>query len=155
MHRLVAATTGIVALIALPAYADTIKDQIIGAWSLIEGGEQFPNGKKIPYWDSGQMVFTPSGQYSLMLFKDRQKPEGAFDPRYPVGPMIAQFGTYTVDETAKKLTYHMDSSSSPALNGRERSQSVQMNGDTFITVSPPVQTPQGEVTPVNQWRRVK
>jgi len=69
--------------------------------------------------------------------------------------MIAQFGTYTVDEAAKKLTYHMDSSSSPALNGRERSQSVQMNGDTFITISPPVKTPQGEVTPVNQWRRVK
>ena len=52
------------------------------------------------------MIFLPvSGQYSLMLFKDRPKSEGASDPRYPVGPMIAQFGSYTVDEDAKRLKY--------------------------------------------------
>ena len=69
--------------------------------------------------------------------------------------MVAQFGSYRVDEQSNKLTYHMDYSLTPALNGRERSQSVQMNGDTFVSTSPRVKTPDGDVIPVNQWRRVK
>jgi len=48
MHRLIAAA-GIAGSIALPAHADPIKDQIVGVWSLIEGGEQFADGKRIPY----------------------------------------------------------------------------------------------------------
>ena len=154
MHRLIAAL-GIACLIALPARADSIRQQIIGAWSLIEGGEQFSDGKRIPYWDAGQIIFTPSGQYALILFKDRQKSEGASDPRDPVGPMVAHYGRYAVDEDAKTLTYYIDTSSTPAFNGVVRTQSIQMNGDTYITMSPPVKLPQGEVIPVNQWRRAK
>jgi Lipocalin-like domain len=154
MHRLIA-TLGIASLIALPAHADSIKAQIIGAWSLIEGGEQFPDGKQIPYWDAGQIIFTPSGQYALILFKDRPKSESGYDPRYPVGPIVAHYGRYTVDEDAKTLTYYIDTSSTPASNGVARTQSIQVNGDTYITISPPVKLPQGEVNPVNQWRRVK
>ena len=154
MHRLIAATC-ITAMIALPAHADTIKEQIIGAWSLIEGGEQFPDGKRIPYWDGGQIVFTPSGRYSLILFKDRPKSEGMSDPRYPVGPMVAHYGRYTVDENTKTLTYYIDTSSTPGFNGAARTQTIQMKGDTYTTISPPVKLPQGEVSPVNQWQRVK
>jgi hypothetical protein len=154
MHRLIAAA-GIAGSIALPAHADTVKDQIVGVWSLIEGGEQFADGKRIPFWDAGQMIFSASGHYSLLLFKDRPKSEGMSDPRYPVGPMVAQFGTYTVDEDAKRLKYHMDYSSTPAFSGVDRSQAVQMDGDTFNTISPPQKLPQGEVNAVNQWRRVK
>jgi len=38
--------------------------------------------------------------------------------------MIAQYSSYTVDEDAKRLKYHMDYSSTPGLNGTDRSQSV-------------------------------
>ena len=47
MHRLIAAF-GIVSLIVLPAHAESIKEQIIGVWSFIEGGEQFPTARKFP-----------------------------------------------------------------------------------------------------------
>jgi hypothetical protein len=100
MHRLIAVAS-IAGSIALPAHADSIKDQIVGVWSLIEGGEQFADGKRIPYWDAGQIIFSASGHYSLLLFKDRPKSEGMSDPCFPVGPMVAQFGTYTVDIGAK------------------------------------------------------
>jgi len=69
--------------------------------------------------------------------------------------MVAHYGRYIVDEDAKALTYHIDTSSTPAFNGAVRTQSIQMDGDTYTTISPPVKPPQGEVNPVNQWRRVK
>src|SRR4051794_17427275 len=97
MHRLTIAL-GFASLIVPPAHAESIRQQIIGAWILTEGAEQFPDGKKIAYWNSGQMIFDVSGRYALMLFKDRPHLEGMSDPRYPVGPMIAQFGSYRVDE---------------------------------------------------------
>jgi hypothetical protein len=55
----------------------------------------------------------------------------------------------------KQLSYHMDWSSMPALNGRDRGQMVQMDGDTFTTVSPLIKLPYGDVHPVNHWRRAK
>jgi hypothetical protein len=155
MHRLVAASM-MAGLIAMPAHAESIREQIVGEWSLAIGGEQFADGKRIAYWNTGRTIFTASGQFVLLLYKDRPKPEGPSDPRIPVGPMVANYGRYAVDEDAKTMTYYIDTSSAPALNGETRSQSIQMNGETYTTMSTPIKMPSGEVIiPVNEWRRAK
>ena len=84
MPRLMTAL-GFATLSAPPVHAKGIRQQIVGVWILAEGGELFPDGRKIPYWNFGQMIFDPSGRCSLLLFKDRPYSEGMSDPRYPGG----------------------------------------------------------------------
>jgi Lipocalin-like domain len=145
-----------ISLLALPAQAQSLKQQVTGVWMLTEGSEQMQDGKKVVPWSAGELILDPSGHFAFFVFgKDRQKPEGPPDPRAPVGPMVAYYGTFTADETAKTLTYHVENASSPTFNGVTRTQYVTVTSDTLITKGSPVKTPQGEITPINEWRREK
>lgn len=152
MYRVICALG--VALLTVPAYADSLKEQISGAWTLTLGSEQLSDGRKVVPWSAGELFLDPSGHFAFFVFgKDRPKAEGVADPRVPVGPMVAYYGTYDVDEAAKKVTYHVTVASAPAFNGAIRAQTVTMNGDRMVTTGSPVKTPKGEITPINEWKR--
>ena len=65
-----------------------------------------------------RVVLDPSGRFAFLVFADRPKAEGVADPRIPVAPMVAYFGTYDVNEDTKTLTYHVGTASTPAFNGK-------------------------------------
>jgi hypothetical protein len=75
--------------------------------------------------------------------------------RPAIGPVIAYYGTYTVDESASTLTYNVESSTSPAFDGAVRKQQVVLSGDMLTTTGSPVKTSDGEIVPTNEWKRVK
>jgi hypothetical protein len=83
------------------------------------------------------------------------RPKAGNDPRVPVGPIVAYYGTYTVDEAAKSLTWKIEHASFPNFDGGERKQTAAITGDTMTTTGSPVQTPQGAIVPINEWKRVK
>ena len=59
------------------------------------------------------------------------------------------------DDAAKTLTYHAENTSAPALNGATRIRYVTITGDTMVTKGSPVKTPQGMITPIDEWRRAR
>jgi len=130
--------------------------QVTGAWTLTSGSEQAADGTKTVLWSTGNLILDPSGHMSFFVFsKDRQKPEGPPDPRVPAGPMVAYYGTFTVDDAAKTVTYHVDNASAPAFSGVTRVQHITVTADTMTTTGSRVKTPQGDITPINEWRREK
>ena len=152
MYRLI----GALCLMALPAHAESLLQQISGVWTLTSGSEVAVDGTKTVPWAAGNLILDPSGHFSFFVMgKDRPKPAGPPDPRVPVGPMVAYYGTFTADDAAKTLTYHVTDASAPAFAGITRGQMITVTADTLITKGSPVKTPQGDITPINEWRRAK
>jgi hypothetical protein len=43
----------------------------------------------------------------------------------------------------------------PGFDGGERKQTAVITGDTMTTTGTPVQTPEGAIMPINEYKRVK
>jgi hypothetical protein len=152
MYRVIGAALGI-GLMTLSAHADSLVQQVSGAWTLTSGSEQMPDGTKTVPWSAGNLILDPSGQMSFFVFAADRKTDGPPDPRKPAGPMVAYYGTWTADDAAKTVTFHVGNASAPAFSGATRIQYVTVTPSTLITKGSPVKTPQGEITPINEWRR--
>lgn len=156
MNRILmaAAIVGVLFLgFALRADAQNLKQQVVGTWNMTKGMEKLGDKTTTP-WAAGRLVLDAEGRLAFFLVgKDRAK--GDPNPRTPVGPFIAYYGTYTVDEAAKTVTYHIEHSAFPNFEKSTRTQKISFSGDTMITTGTPVKTAEGEVTPINEWKRAK
>ena len=127
------------------ASAQTIKEQLVGTWTLVSLVEQYQDGRKetAPFGPNlkGQLMLDRTGRFSLQLIGER--PKAAGNPRNPVGPAVAYFGTYSVSEGDKSLTYHVERAT------------VTITGDDMSYVRAPIQSPEGTFVPTLTWKRVK
>ncbi|HZP79695.1 MAG TPA: hypothetical protein VFB45_26410 [Pseudolabrys sp.] len=140
--------------IAVPANAQGLKQKVVGAWTLDVGSEIFADGKKVVPWEAGSLLLDPTGHFSFFVIgKDR--PKGNGDPRVPVSPIVAYYGTYTVNEADNTLSYKVERASNPTFDGVLRGQKISFKGDVMVTTASEVKTPQGTITPVNEWKRAK
>lgn len=112
-----------------------------------------PDGKKVVPWAKGGLIVDRDGRISFfVLGKDRSKTDSV---RTPAAPMVAYYGTYTVDKTENKFSIKIEGASSPAFEGAVREQTVTFKDETMTTAGSKVQTPQGLITPVNVWKKAK
>ena len=150
--RVVFATLGVLAS-AQVASAQSLKEKLVGAYTLVEGSEVLPDGKKVVPWSHGALHLSPSGRVAFfVLAKDRPK---TGSPRKPAEPMVAWYGSYTVDEAAGTYTATIEGASAPDFEGAKRVQKITFQGDTMTTTGDKVKTPEGEITPVNVWKKVQ
>ena len=158
MNRVGIATAFALACLGLaaapPASAQSLKQQVVGTWTLQSGMEKLPDGKTVSYWAAGRLMLDASGHVALFLVgKDRGKADP--NPRLPVGPFVAYYGTYGVDEAKKTLTFDIEFGASPAFDKSVRIQTISLDNGTMTATGTPVKTPQGDIIPVNEWRRAK
>ncbi len=140
--------------VAAPASAQGVKDQLVGAWTLASGTENFSDGKKMTPWATGSLILTPTGQFSQFLIgSERAKTSPSV--RTPAGPAVAYYGTYSVDEAAGILTLKVESGVTPVLEGSTRPVKFSLKGDTLTLITPEVKTPEGPMVPTNEWKRTK
>jgi hypothetical protein len=86
------------ALLAFPQMtrAESLKEKLIGAYTLVEGSEVSADGKKVVPWAKGSLQIAPSGRLSFFVLpNERAKTDNV---RNPAGPMVAYYGSYTVDD---------------------------------------------------------
>jgi len=77
------------ALFALPhiASAQSLKEKLVGAYTLTEGSEVFADGKKVVPWAKGSLQLSPTGRASFFVFPtERAKTDSV---RTPAGPMVS------------------------------------------------------------------
>jgi hypothetical protein len=153
MYRMIGAL--FVGLLATPAYAENLLAQVTGAWTLTSGSEKMADGTVNEIWGAGSLILDASGRMSFFVVGKNRPPATSPDPRVPLGPIVAYYGTFTVDDDTKTLTYHVEAASSPMFNAATRMQTVTLTGDTMTTTGSTVNTPQGPITPINVWKRVK
>ena len=144
---------------SVPASAQSIKDQLVGAWSLVSNVEEYADGKTVS-WDQGakgRLDLDAKGRFMLMINQvaPRKKVEG--NPAdFPVGKMVSYYGTYTVNEDSKTLTYKIDSASFPAWDGAEQTRLIStINGSDLLYKSmTPIPSAQGPFVTVISWKRM-
>jgi Lipocalin-like domain len=97
----------------------TLKEQIVGTWILESVYDQTADGVKHNPWGDGvkgQAIYTSDGHFSWFIMS-ANRPKADTDPRQPVGPIIAYWGNYSIDEDAKTLTDKIERCSFPQWDG--------------------------------------
>jgi hypothetical protein len=154
------ASVVIITMVMLPTLApaqQSLIQKVAGTWTLKDGREEFEDGHTKTPFITGQAMFDVNGHFFVFLVgKDRAKPSGG-DLRAPVGPLVAFYGSYTANETDSTILYNIEYGSTPLLEGMKgRVWTITFNsGDVMRMAAKPLQTPEGPMTPVNEWTRAK
>ena len=141
-----------------------LKDQLVGAWTLVSFDIFDASGTKTPNMEGGNLkgmlIFTDNGRVSLQIIaqiaklasNDRLKTTPTEDKAVAHG-VLTYFGTYTVNEADKTISYRIETSSFPnQVTGKEAKRSVTLTGDE-LKIDNPGRTAGGRTVMV--WRRVK
>jgi hypothetical protein len=140
MNRILSLSTAIAFTLALlPTAAvsqqKTLKEQLVGAWTLVsiiatdkagnKSDRRGPNPK-------GLLIFEASGRYSILTSRadlpnfaiDNVNQGSAEENKAVMTGMIANVGTWSVDEKTKTITTNVDAGSFPNLNGKTQTRVV-------------------------------
>ena len=111
----------------------SLRDQMIGIWKLDSRSIKQPDGTTAPdpvYGTDpiGYIAYDRTG-YMSVQFMRRNRPKGAGIDGY-----LAYFGTFTVDEQAKKVTHHVEGNVNPDGVGQDNVREVVLDGDKLMLV---------------------
>jgi hypothetical protein len=140
MNRVISfSAAAALALAMLPTAAlsqqKSLKEQLVGAWTLVsiiatdkagnKSDRRGPNPK-------GLLIFDASGRYSILTsqaelpnFKVDNVNQGTPEENKAVMTgMIANVGTWSVDEATRTITTHVEAGSFPNLNGHTQTRVI-------------------------------
>jgi hypothetical protein len=147
---------------AAPIFAQQAKD-LVGTWTLVSITLE-QDGKKTDMYGAnpqGQLIFDPNGRFTSIFLRS-DVPKFASGNRETGTPEenkaamqggIAYFGTYSVSETDKMITYHIEGSTFPNWRGVDQRRIFKLSGDDFSYTNPTSSTGSGNVYVV--WKRAK
>jgi hypothetical protein len=109
----------------------------------------------------GQMILTPQGRYAIVVSRATMQKiaSGSRTKATPeenkavVEGNIAHFGSYTIDDGGKAITFHIETSSYPNWDGTTQKRPLKVKGDQLIytVAAPSAGGPPNDVI----WKRVK
>ena len=147
------------------AQGKSLREQIVGTWNFIVAEIAGPDGKKsFPFGETpkGLLVFTADGHFS-QIHVASDVPKIASGNRLTGTPeeyaaimrrSLSVFGTYTVDEASKTVTYNIVSASFPNWEGETQTRSIdKLTADEFVNTNPGVAGGRGSAS--NFYRRAK
>jgi hypothetical protein len=146
----------------VPQYR-TLKEQLIGTWTLVAVETDVKNGVKNPFmegidlkglliFDGSRFSFQTISEFPKIFANDRLKttPE---ESKAVAHGVLSYFGTYSVSEAAKVLTLHIERSSFPNQNGADGTRVVtSITADELHFTNP---TTQAGVSNSFVWKRAK
>src|SRR5262249_26151666 len=163
----------IIAMLALAATGGTamaqqeksLREAIVGAWDFVVAEVTAPDGKKtFPFGETprGLLIFTADGRFS-QIHVASDLPKIASNNRLTGTPeeyaaimkrSISAFGTYTIDETTKTVTYRIAGASFPNWEGEEQTRTIdKLTADEFVNTNPNVAGGRGSAS--NFYKRAK
>ncbi len=167
MFRAIAALL-VLALSACAAHgqpATSLKDAIVGSWNFVVAEVTAPDGKKsFPFGETpkGILIFAADGRFA-QIHVAGDVPKIASNNRLTGTPeeyaeimrrSLSVFGTYTVDEANKTVTYNIVSSSFPNWQGEVQTRAIdKLTSDEFVNTNRSVAGDRGSAS--NFYRRVK
>jgi len=140
----------------------TLKEQLIGTWGFVSSNAKLADGS--PQWGEnpkGLFIITESGRFSWQIFRS-DRPHFVSNKRLAATPaeleannqgMLAYFGTYSVDETGKVVTFVTQGSTFPNSEGEVIKRIItKVTADELIYTNP-ANTSGERVEAV--WRKAK
>jgi lipocalin-like protein len=153
------------------AQQKSIKDQLTGAWTLLLDDSIKADGSQEPLFGPnpiGSLIINPNGRYSVQIMREVNRPQFASknlntgtaeEIRAALLGMIGHFGAYTVNENDKSITFLIEGSSFPNLQGIKQRWQIANITDDVLTLRLPAATstnPAGGFVAVQViWRKVK
>jgi hypothetical protein len=112
-----------------------LKEQLVGAWTLVSIIATDKSGAKSDRRGpspKGLLIFEPNGYFSLLTsrsdipnFAINNVNQGTAEENKAVMTgMIANVGTWSVDEATKTITTHIEAGSFPNLNGKTQTRVI-------------------------------
>jgi hypothetical protein len=161
---LVAAVLGIGAASAQPE--KSLREQLIGTWDFVIAEITAANGSKtLPFGDKpkGQVIFTADGRFSqvhvssgLPRIASNNRLAGTdTDNRAIVHGTLAFFGTYSVDEAKKTLTFNITASTYPNAEGTSQTRTIDLLTATEFRNTNPAASRDGPAVAANFYTRAK
>ena len=124
---------------ARPPCAQSLREQLVGTWTLVSCDEILGNAKS-PYCvnPSGILMLDAGGRYALLIAA-HGRPAGVRSASAAQAPaeviravtqgLLANFGTWSVDETNGTFTRHVEGALFPSVEGLDLTASVTLDGD--------------------------
>ena len=144
--------------------AQSLKDQIVGTWNFVVAEVTAPDGKKsFPFGETpkGILIFTADGRFA-QIHVASDVPKIASNNRLTGTPeeyadimrrSLSVFGTYTVDEANKTVTYNIVSASFPNWEGEAQTRAIdKLTADEFVNST---NVAGGRGSASNFYKRVK
>ena len=145
--------------------ATSLKDGIVGSWNFVVAEVTGPNGKtSFPFGETpkGILIFTPDGRFA-QIHVAGDVPKIASNNRLTGTPeeyaeimrrSLSVFGTYTVDEANKTVTYNIVSASFPNWQGETQTRAIdKLTSDEFVNTNRGLAGGRGSAS--NFYRRAK
>ena len=143
----------------------SLKEQIVGTWDFTVAEVTAADGKKsFPFGETpkGILIFTPDGRFA-QIHVAGDVPKFASGNRLTGTPeeyaainkrSLSVFGTYTVDEEKKTVTYKIVSSTFPNWEGEAQTRTIdKLTADEFVNTNPNVAGGRGSAA--NYYKRAK
>lgn len=122
------------------AQQKSLRDQLVGTWVYVANDIVRPDGTRVPQFGpqpQGLAMFDSAGHYVLLTARSGQ-PKFASNNRMTGSPeenqsvvqgSIAHFGTYSVNEADKTITFRIELATFPNWNGSEQTRPFVLTGD--------------------------
>jgi hypothetical protein len=141
----------------------SLKQQLIGAWTLVSNDNTLPDGTKRQLFGQnpkGILILDASGRYAQIQvrpgrpkFRVNNRLEGTSEEnRAVVQGTVAIFGTWSVDEASKTLIMSLETSLFPNQEGEESRRPFSVSGDELKWRAP---SPGAGGSSESVYRRVK
>jgi hypothetical protein len=160
-----------IALVALlviaagEAAAQTLKERIVGTWEFVVAEVTAADGKKsFPFGETpkGILIFTPDGRFAQIhvasdvpKFASGNRLTGTAEEYAAINRRsLSVFGTYSIDEDKKTVTYKIVSSTFPNWEGEAQTRTIdKLTADEFVNTNPNVAGGRGSAS--NLYKRAK
>jgi hypothetical protein len=129
------------------AQQKSLRDQIVGTWTFVVAEVVAPDGKKsFPFGETpkGILIFSAGGQFA-QIHVASDVPKIASNNRLTGTPeeyaaimrrSLSVFGSYSVNEEKKTVTFNIVSSSYPNWAGEAQERSIdKLNADEFVNTN--------------------
>jgi Lipocalin-like domain len=117
------------------AQQKSLKDQLIGIWTLVSADATTTNGRLLGANPRGILILDAGGRYALISAK-RDRPqindgrEGSGDElKTAAQGLVAQFGTWSANESDKTLVRRVEGALFPNAEGTDQKSSVSIDQD--------------------------
>jgi len=162
------ATTLVLATALLPggaiAQQKTIKDQLVGAWTLLLADGVKDDGTHVATFGpnpAGTLMVSPTGRFALTVTRVNRAPYASNDfqngsaaeNKATASGSLAYFGSYTVDEPGKTINFRLEGSTFPNWEETNQSRPLEIMGLDDIKWITPEASGGGKTELI--WHRIK
>lgn len=141
-----------------------LEHELVGTWMLVSNYVEREDGTRLQTFGTdpkGRAIYDAGGRFSYIIMGDIRKKfaagsrmEGTDEEnRSVVQGSISFFGTYSVNEAGKTVTWNIERASFPNWDGTSRKISIRIAGDRLHQVASPIASPGGAYVPHLEWVR--